>query len=109
MNRLSVPTSPLGVRRGMEVFSHEAKLNPAIIAPAGSNWSSHGGDEMGETPGIACHELVNLDICCGSRDQTALAVVCGDSRSGRWPGFRADRQAIHPDYRKREKYDYDQG
>ncbi len=36
------------------------------IAPAGSNRSSHGGDEMAEAFGIACHELVSLDFRCGS-------------------------------------------
>ncbi len=36
------------------------------ITPAGSNRSSHGGDEMAEAFEIACHELVSLDFRCGS-------------------------------------------
>ncbi len=47
-------------------FSSGCKSHPAI-APAGSNRSSHGGDEMAEAFGIACHELVSLDFRCGSQ------------------------------------------
>ncbi len=39
--------------------------HPAI-ASAGSNRSSHGGDEMAEAFGIACHELVRRDFRFGS-------------------------------------------
>ena len=46
-------------------FSSGSKSHPAI-APAGSNRSSHGGDEMAEAFGMACHELVSLDFRCGS-------------------------------------------
>ncbi len=46
-------------------FSSGCKSHPAI-APAGSKRSSHGGDEMAEAFGIACHELVNLDFRFGS-------------------------------------------
>ena len=67
--------SELGVRRDKAAFFSGCKSHPATIAPAGSNRSSHGGDEMAEAFGIACHELVSLDFRCGSKDETALAVV----------------------------------
>ncbi len=56
----------VGVRRGNAAFFSGCKSHPAI-APAGSNRSSHGGDEMAEAFGIACHELVSLDFRCGSK------------------------------------------
>ncbi len=56
----------LGVRRGKAALSSGCKSHPAI-APAGSNRSSHRGDEMAEAFGIACHALVSLDFRCGSR------------------------------------------
>ncbi len=50
-------------------FSGGCKPHLAI-APAGSNRSSHGGDEMAESSGVEGHELVSLDFRCGStRDQ----------------------------------------
>ena len=58
--------SELSVRRGKAAFSSGCKPHPAT-APAGSNRSSHGGDEMAEAFGIACHELVSLDFRCGSK------------------------------------------
>ncbi len=36
----------LGVRRAKAAFFSGCKSHPATIAPAGSNRSSHGGDEM---------------------------------------------------------------
>ncbi|MEE8197736.1 MAG: hypothetical protein V3T69_11235, partial [Acidiferrobacterales bacterium] len=42
-----------GVRRGKAAFFSGCKSHPATIAPAGSNRSSHGGDEMAEAFGIA--------------------------------------------------------
>ncbi len=39
----------------------------ATIAPAGSNRRSHGGNEVAEPFGIACHELVSLDFRFGSQ------------------------------------------
>ncbi len=59
--------SELGVRRDKAAFFSGCKSHPATIAPAGSNRSSHGGDEMAEAFGIACHEWVSLDFRCGSR------------------------------------------
>ncbi len=41
----------LGVRRGKAAFFSGCKSHPAI-APAGSNRSGHGGDEMAEAFGI---------------------------------------------------------
>ncbi len=58
--------SEMGVRRGKAAFFSGCKSHPAI-APAGSNRSSHGGDEMAEAFGIACHELVSLHFRFGSR------------------------------------------
>ncbi len=41
----------LGVRRGKAAFFSGYKSHPATIAPAGSNRSGHGGDEMAEAFG----------------------------------------------------------
>ena len=60
--------SGLGVRRAKAAFFSGSKSHPAI-APAGSKRSSHGGDEMAEAFGIACHELVSLDFRCGSQPE----------------------------------------
>ena len=54
------------VRHGKAAFFSGCKPHPATIAPAGSNRSSHGGNEVAEAFGIACHELVSLDFRCGS-------------------------------------------
>ena len=56
-----------GVRRGKAAFFSGCKSHPATIAPAGSNRSSQGGDEMAEAFGIACHERGRLDFRCGSQ------------------------------------------
>gem|GEM_PF-6015455 len=56
----------LGVRRGKATFFSGCKSHPATIAPAGSNRSSHGGNELAEAFGIVCRELVSLDFRCGS-------------------------------------------
>ncbi len=53
------------MRRGKAAFFQWVQVPPGI-APAGSNRSSHGGDEMAEAFGIACHALVSLDFRCGS-------------------------------------------
>ncbi len=68
--------SALGVRRGKAALFQWVKSRPAM-APAGSDRSSHGGNEMAEASGLACHELVSLDFSCGSGDETARAVFCG--------------------------------
>ncbi len=59
--------SVLGVRRGKAAFFSGCKSHPATIAPAGSNRSRHGGDEMAEASGVEGHELVSLDFRSGSR------------------------------------------
>ncbi len=67
--------SELGVRRAKAAFFSGCKSHPAI-APAGSNRNSHGGDEMAEAFGIACHELVSIDFRCGSgSDYIATSLV----------------------------------
>ena len=58
MRRPAPRMSAIGVRHGKAAFFSGCKSRPAI-APAGSNRSSHGGDEMAEAFGIACHELVS--------------------------------------------------
>ena len=60
--------SGLGVRRGKAAFFSGCKSHSAI-APAGSNQSSHGGDEMAEAFCIACHQLVSFDFRCGSNPE----------------------------------------
>ncbi len=62
--------SVLGVRRGKAAFFSGCKSHLAI-APAGSNRSSHGGAEMAEAFGIACHALVSLDFRCGSTTEVS--------------------------------------
>ncbi len=47
---LCVAMSASGVRRGKAALSSGCKPHP-VIAPAGSNRSSHGGDEMAEAFG----------------------------------------------------------
>ncbi len=63
--------SELGVRRGKAAFFSGRKSHPATIAPAGSNRSSHEGNEVAEAFGIACHELVSLDFRCGSQPEVS--------------------------------------
>ncbi len=60
-----------GVRRDKAAFFSGCKPHLATIAPAGSNRSSHGGDEMAEAFGIACHELVSFDFRCGSQPEVS--------------------------------------
>ena len=43
-------------------LSSGCKSHPAT-APAGSNRSSHGGNEVAEAFGLACHELVTARVC----------------------------------------------
>ncbi len=47
--------SGLGVRRAKAAFFSGCKSHPATIAPAGSNRSSHGGNEMAEASGVEGH------------------------------------------------------
>jgi hypothetical protein len=49
--------SDLGVRRGKAALSSGCKAHPAI-APAGSNRSSNGGDEMAEAFGYGRHQRI---------------------------------------------------
>ncbi len=81
--------SALGVRRAKAAFFSGCKSHPATIAPAGSNPSSHGGDEMAEASGVEGHELVSLDFRCGSNSE----VSDGHENVGSWGqsghGFRA--------------------
>jgi hypothetical protein len=47
--------SAVGVRRGKAAFFSGCKSHPATIAPAGSNRSSHGGNEVAEASGVEGH------------------------------------------------------
>ena len=47
---LNASSSGIGVRREKAALSSGCKAHPAT-APAGSNRSRHGGDEMSEAPG----------------------------------------------------------
>ncbi len=62
--------SASGVRRGKAALFQWVQVHPAI-APAGSNRRSHGGNEVAEAFGIACHELVSLDFRCGSKPEVS--------------------------------------
>ncbi len=43
------------VRSGKAAFFSGCKSHPATIAPAGSNRSSHGGNEVAEASGVEGH------------------------------------------------------
>jgi len=45
----------VGVRRAKAAFFSGCKSHPATIAPAGSNRSSHGGNEVAEASGVEGH------------------------------------------------------
>ena len=57
--------SAKGVRRDKAAFSSGCKSHPAIIAPAGSNRSNCGGNEMVEASGEACREIGWQRECAG--------------------------------------------
>jgi hypothetical protein len=52
----------VGVRREKVALSSGCKPRPAN-APAGSNRSSYGGNEVAEAFGDACHKLVTARVC----------------------------------------------
>ncbi len=58
--------SAQGVRRGKAALFQWVQVPPGHRSSR-SNRSSHGGDEMAEAFGIACHELVSLDFRFGSK------------------------------------------
>ena len=60
-------TSVVGVRRGKAGLSSGCKSHPAT-APAGSNRSGHGGDEVAEAFGIGGHALVAARVCRSQRE-----------------------------------------
>ena len=43
------------VRRAKALFSSGCESRPATFAPAGSNWSSRGGNEAAEASGVEGH------------------------------------------------------
>ena len=57
--------SALGVRRAKAAFSSGCKSHPVIIAPAGSNRSNYGGNEVVEASGEACHKIGWQRECAG--------------------------------------------
>ena len=57
--------SAMGVRRDKAAFSSGCNSHPAIIAPAGSNRSNCGGNEVVEASGEACREIWWQRECAG--------------------------------------------
>ena len=55
ISRSSLMTA-VGVRRDKAALSSGCESPPGQIAPAGSNRSSHGGNEMAEAFGVAGHD-----------------------------------------------------
>ncbi len=55
VNGESAGMTGLGVRRAKAAFFSGCKSHPATIAPAGSNRSSHGGNEVAEASGVEGH------------------------------------------------------
>ena len=53
-----------GVRRDKAAFFSGCKSHPATVAPAGSNRSSHGGNEVAEASGVEGH-IWWLGECAG--------------------------------------------
>jgi hypothetical protein len=49
------PMAAMGVRRAKAAFLSGCKSHPATFAPAGSNRSSHGGNEVAEASGVEGH------------------------------------------------------
>ncbi len=97
ISRMSV----VGVRRAKAAFFSGCKSHPATIAPAGSNRSSHGGNEVAEASGVKGHQLVSLDFrsgsCVTSAARVAAARNCTRDEGGPF-GF-GDQELI-PSYRK---------
>ena len=52
MWRVPSPIFALGARRGKAAFFSGCESHPATIAPAGSNRSSLGGNEVAEASGV---------------------------------------------------------
>ena len=50
------------MRRDKAAFLSGFKTHPATVAPAGSNRSSHGGNEMAEASGVEGHILVTWRV-----------------------------------------------
>ena len=65
----------LGVRRDKAAFSSGCKSHPAIIAPAGSNRSNYGGNEMVEASGEACHKIWWQRECAGRNVSERRAIL----------------------------------
>ncbi len=59
--RLVPSMTAVGVRRGKAALSSGCKSHPAT-APAGSNRSSHGGNEVAEASGVDLHYPDDLVI-----------------------------------------------
>ena len=47
--------SAIGVRRAKAAFLSGCEIPPGNVAPAGSNRSSHGGNEVAEASGVEGH------------------------------------------------------
>jgi hypothetical protein len=62
LRTFAVQKAEVGVRREKVALSSGCKSRPAT-APAGSNRSSYGGNEVAEAFGDACHKLVTARVC----------------------------------------------
>ncbi len=71
--------SVMGVRRAKAAFFSGCKSRPATIAPAGSNRSNHGGDEMAEAFGYRIDDAGEL--VCRVFSARVLDVVGDDLQS----------------------------
>ena len=67
--------SGLGVRRDKAAFSSGCNSHPAIIAPAGSNRSNCGGNEVVEASGEACREIWWQRECAGRNVSERRAIL----------------------------------
>ncbi len=70
-----VHTIALGVRRDKAAFSSGCKSHPAIIAPAGSNRSNCGGNEVVEASGEACRKIWWQRECAGRNVSERRAIL----------------------------------
>ena len=59
---IDMGVSAWGVRRDKAAFLSGCKSHPATVAPAGSNRSSYGGNEVAEASDVEGHILVTRRV-----------------------------------------------
>jgi hypothetical protein len=75
------PVAGLGVRREKVALSRGCKARPAAV-PAGSNWSSYGGNEVAEAKALT-GEVAGQPLSCEISSLDADAVMlCGRQHCG---------------------------